>query len=264
MPIISTSKDVMQDTTGFANPKSIERNAVRVQQSGEFTLLKFISDLDDGDKSRFHRVNDVTGGGKTFTKNIYCLRTNRNEWGQVVKGNCELCQSPDLVLRKTSPRYAYWVFNYSNFHRGQNPRLEQSENAEMWEQFTVGKQVLFRQLVMKPQILNLSHTVWERLAAVAARVGSLLPDAYEYSRQSANERTQYYIERSTLPIPPVEESILALVKTLPDLEQIVAGNIKELDLPTISLPSATARDEDAFSRMVGPDAPIAKVSKSKK
>lgn len=250
MPIISTSKDIVQNPSGFANPKSVERNSVRVAKSGEFTLIKFINDLEDGDKSRFHRINDVTSSGKTFTKYIYCLRVNRNEKGQIVKGNCETCLSPDVNLKRTSPRYSYWVFNYANFHRSQNPRLEQTQEAESWEPFTIGKQVFFREMVMRPQLLTLSHTVWERLAAIAARVGSLLSDPYEYSRQSANERTQYYIEKSTLAIPDVDASIVEVAKSLPNLEAVAAGQIMEVNFPTIPLPSSVARDEQAFQRMV--------------
>ena len=270
MPIIGNMSATQESESNSAwkNPNSILRNTIRVRP-GEFALLKFISDRDEGSKDRFHRVDKLSPSGKQFSEYIYCSVANKNDKGQIVPGACEFCSSADKNLQRTSPRYGYWVFCYGIFHVAQNPNIGRYEDAVEWEYYTVGKNQMYRELLMKPQFLILSHTTWEQLDQKALRYGSLKGIPFEYTCLNANGKTTYMVEKSELDIPDVDEEILVASSTQPDLEKVCAGLVDQFEFVTVgkSEESGPTKDEAAFDAAIAPvDEPttVKKTSKTSK
>ena len=264
MPIIGkgTMNRGAGDTSpsSWRNPNSMIRNTIK-PKSGEFALIKFISDRDEGDISRFHREQGVGPSGKTFTEYIYCVKKNVNEEGQVVQGECEKCAGSDPSTRRTSPRYGYWAFCYAVFHVSQNPGLGKYDDAQEWEPYDVGKKRMWRELVMKPQLLDISFTTWEQLDQKAARYGTLTEQVFEFSNITAQGKTSYILEPADMDVPSVDSEIERVSSTLPDLELVVAKQVVEFEFPMVSLPEEGSRDAEAFEAAV--DAPKGKSTRRK-
>lgn len=255
MPIIGNMANTQESesNSGWKNPNSILRNTIRVR-AGEFALMKFISDRDEGSKDRFHRVDKLSPSGKQFSEYIYCVQANKNDKGQIVPGTCEFCVSADKLAQRTSPRYGYWAFCYAVFHAAQNPNIGKYDDAVEWEYFTVGQRQMFRELVMKPQFLVLSHTTWEQLDQKATRYGTLTDVPYEYSNIKAQGKTSYIIERSELDVPDVDEEIAVATSALPSIEQVCAGQVTEFEFVTVGKAeeNGPAKDVAAFDAAVAP------------
>lgn len=243
MPLIKNIDDERASSSNadspWKNPNSIVRNTLRVR-NGEFALIKFISDRSDGDVSRFHPIPGTSPAGKSFTEYKYCVKRNVDiDRRQIVTGTCEYCASADGNISRTSPRYAYWVFTYAVFHPTQNPSLGKYEDAKEWPLFTVGRNRMFREDIMKPQLLGFSYTTFEMLDQKAKRVGTLLDGAWEYSRVDANQRTTYLFEQTNLPLPPIDDADLEMSSSnVPEIELVAAGAVDEWEFTIVSLPGS--------------------------
>lgn len=268
MPIIKDMPETTKNSfPDWRNPNLILRNTIRVKSS-EFALFKFVNDLLEGDKSKFHpikKLNEING--KQFTDYVYCSVGNivgvDDNKQQIVPGKCEYCLSADPEFTRTSPRYGYWVFCYYIFHATQNPNLGRYDDAQEYESYTLGQRKMFRETIMKPQLLVISHPTFEQLDAKSARFGTILNTLYEYSSISANGKINYQVERSDLEVPDIDDEIAASTRNLPELDQVRADLIKEFEFQTVNLPGddTLSKDEIAFAAAVAPVETPKKVKK---
>ena len=143
------------------NPKSIWRNTVRIRP-GEHAVIRFITDFANGDMSRFHAIPGMTAKGQQFTSYEYCSRLNVNESGPVISTPCEHCMSGDEKIAKSTSRYLTWVFHYGTFHAEQNPFLDRDGQVP-WDQVKKGNRMFYREVMMKPQLLNTSFTLFKNI-----------------------------------------------------------------------------------------------------
>lgn len=242
MSIISKGLYKTSNTGGdseFKNPKSIWRNTVRIKD-GEYALIKFISDLDDGDVSRFHSVR-VQNRGDVFTNYVYCPEQNLNEFGRIIDDQCPHCASTDVDVRKTGGRYLFWVFHYGTYHLDQNPYAGKYDDAKFWDKVETGKASYYRETVFKPQLLIASFTLFKDMESLSFRQGTLKSRLYEYTRTNSG-RISYSIMPSDQTVQNTcDTEIEDMANDLPDLEKIAAKLITEVDLPSFA-PNTTSND----------------------
>jgi hypothetical protein len=256
MPIIK--KNTVSRSSGgdspWRNPNSIQRNTLRLRYPNEFAHFIFVSELDEGDLSKQHRIPGVSANGKQFNEYRYCPKENVNETGQIVAGECEFHLAEDATLRRTSNRYSYWVFVYDIYHTQQNPYLGEYEDAVEWELVPVGKSKMYKETVMKPQFLTFSYMLYEPLVAKIARLGTVLENDWEYNRVVMEGQTSYTVEKSDLsPVDVNPKEYKAMIKQLPDLELVVAGIVDEVEFVPLGVPNSSqksAKDDTAFKNAV--------------
>lgn len=240
----------------FKNPNSIVRNTVRISD-GEMCVLTFAQDLLDGDCSMYHTVPEVsryTGG--TIYNRYYCAK-NENEDGFVISDDCEYCDHKDPEVKKRSRRYSYWAYVYNVYRKQQNPGLEKGyDDAVAWVPQTVGKKNYFVETVNKPQLLQLSTTVWnaleEEISMMEEEEGGMVGSMFRYAHiLDANKRHSYTIKESRMRgITAVDGSDLVVMeKELPDLELVLSGQVDEYDFASFSDSANVGMsddEEDAF------------------
>ena len=238
-------------SSDFRNPKSILRNTVRIRP-GEHAVLRFITDFADGDMSRFHGIPQMTAKGQPYTSYEYCSRLNLNESGPIITTECEHCTSGDEKISKSTSRYLAWVMHYGTYHVEQNPFLDR-DGQEAWEQTKVGNRIFFREAVKKPQLLNTSYTLFKNIEDKWDRYSTLLGRTFDYISTRPSNITQYSLEVSDMTLQnDFSQAILDIEKDLPDLEQIAAKLIVEVDLVSVGSDTdemAKEQVEDAFTNM---------------
>ena len=226
------------------NPKSIWRNTVRIRP-GEHAVIRFITDFANGDMSRFHAIPGMTAKGQQFTSYEYCSRLNVNESGPVISTPCEHCMSGDEKIAKSTSRYLTWVFHYGTFHAEQNPFLDRDGQVP-WDQVKKGNRMFYREVMMKPQLLNTSFTLFKNIEEKYDRYASLLERNFDYSSSRPANITQYSIELSDTSVTnDYSQEILDMEKDLPDLELIAAKLIVEVDLASIETEKEGLSKQDA-------------------
>ena len=238
----------------WRNPNSIVRNTVRIRE-GEMCMFTFIQDLLEGDCSLFHTVTETLPNGNTAFPRYYCAR-NENEDGFVISDQCEYCDFKDTNVKKRPRRYSYWVYLYNVYHKTQNPRLEQYPDAETWTPTPVGQKNYFVEAVNKPQLLQLSTTVWNSLEEEASMIedGEMVGSMFRYSHIiDSNRRHSYTIKESRMKgISPVDSDDLVIMqRELPELELVVSGQISEFEFGSFASTEAAnnAAEDEAYNRV---------------
>ena len=254
MPLISrVKKENLYQNTGntgntFGNPNSMLRNTVR-PRVGEFVVMSFLSDLDDGDKSLYHSLPMVSANGKSYSEYKYCMRGNISEDGRQ-SGTCAPCLSPDRKISNSRFRFSYWAFLYYHYHLAQNPYLER-EGELAWDFVTMGKKEYYREPVMKPQLFVISHTGWKVMENKAEMLGTLDGFVFDYAMIRNETSVNYQLERSLVDVPDMSDDIISAGASLPLLEEVASGAVVEYEFPTIGSGSVATSDRDAFDAVAG-------------
>jgi len=251
MPLISRARDsgiFDSNTSGnnWANANSILRNSVR-PRDGEFVVMSFIGDLEDGDQSLFHAVPSQSSSGKTFNEYVYCpVRNNIGDSSPNL--NCQYCSSTDNNIRTCRFRFHYWAFVYDHYHSQQNQYADR-DGEELWEERKIGARVYYVQNVMKPQVFVVSRTGWGEVENKAQRLGQLAGYVFEYGAVYNNNRVSYSLNRAEVDVDDRRDVIRDLEGSLPSLEDIASGEIVEWDFPNYR--TMDTNNNEVYDRLGG-------------
>ena len=254
MPLISRVKEhnlfEKNETTAnhFANPNSLLRNTVRLRD-GEFAVLSFLTDIDEGDRSLYHSIEAYSANNNRFNETHFCTIKNEREKGvRMVDAPCKFCVSKD---DKMVYRYKFWAFVYYQFHAEQN-QYGDRDGEDYWDEVKMGRRVYFRQEVMKPQLFETSSTGYSNMENEVDKLGTLDGFLFDYNRVRNDDRVSYNLSRSGVDVPDVIEDSAELVSMLPSIEDVAIGKIEEFDFPTIGKSQGVSTsDKDAFDSVAG-------------
>ena len=250
------TQDPMEaDGNSWRNPNSMVRNTLRIRD-GEMALYTFLQELLDGDCSFFHTVPEETPNGKIAYPSVYCER-NENENGPVVGADCVNCNSTNREVRIRRKKYHYWVYVYSIYHKEQNPAVGQYQDAVEWTLTNVGRRQYFCETLNKPQLLQLSNTMWSSLDNLVSSMeneSDMVGQTFRYDHiKDANGRHAYMLVISGMNIDAVNSAdIVGMKSALPDLEDVLSGQINEFEFSQFSRGEGgiSTADQEAFGRIV--------------
>ena len=242
----------------FFNPNSIARNTMRVT-SGDTALIQYLSPIMLGDKSYYHGILGRSASGKQCSERHYCSTRSVDESGEgLLSTKCVYCVSDDEDERKTSPRYKYWVFVYAIYHAQQNPRfLDNKEGAPEYVMIKIGRKNLFVEHVMKPQLLEMSHTAWSSLDEQDGRMGDIAGLRFEWANRVVDGRNSYILSPDTKQLASAKdistEEAKNMVKNLPHIGEVAAGIVEEFEFNTLSVDTEETEEtgSDAMSNVLG-------------
>ena len=244
------------DGNSWRNPNSMVRNTLRIRD-GEMAIYTFLQELLDGDCSYFHTVPEETPNGKIAYPSVYCLR-NENENGPVVGVDCVNCNSTNREVRIRRKKYHYWVYVYNVYHKEQNPAVGQYQDAVEWTPVSVGRRNFFCEIVNKPQLIQLSNTMWSSLDNLVSSMeneADMVGETFRYDHiKDANNRHAYMLVLSTMNIESVNHSDIRSMNTaLPELEDVLSGQINEFEFSQFARTEGgiSTADEEAFDRIAG-------------
>jgi len=266
MPIIKNT--VAEPTRGYEGgygpsqdvSKEIWKNTISLRANNEFAVFDFLVECDQGDASYYHPIPSKSAAGKDFTRHAYCSEKNVSIDGRLVEEDCLSCKAVISEEHKNMYprlRYLYWAFHYGTYHLETNPDLQsQKPWTQSWKPVTIGKQTLYRESVLKPQLLVLSQKTWSSVERIDQRKGTILstPDApahFEFRRNFQNSTSGgrgmvgYDLMPSDISVPDFSEKVSEIIDTLPKLDHIAAELVTELDLPEFGAPSIVKEQEDA-------------------
>jgi|6_EtaG_2_1085325.scaffolds.fasta_scaffold12398_3 hypothetical protein len=244
----------------FSNEKEVWRNTCRLRHNEEWTAVRFIQDLEDGDKTLFHTFSGTSNTGTPFTSYRFCNENRQNflEGKPLIEGPCVHCEQlrtdnvdPQEIQMRN--RYRYWVFQYAIFHVENNPDIrDQREWTKDWKAVEVGRQIYYRERKMQPQILELSPGTWDDLKADYDRRGTITDRTYEYRRTFRESQVRYKLVSSDIKVPDVSARLDPIIETLPLMRDVAAEIVTEVDLPVFERESKADEiktTDDAFQRM---------------
>jgi len=246
--------------------KAIWKNTVSLKANNEFAIFDFLVERDQGDGSYYHAVPAKSERtGRDFTRQVYCNEKNVSTEGRLIEEDCSICREPATEeQRPPRMRYLYWVLHYGTYHLPSNPDLQaQRPWTQSWSQVSLGKQVFFRETVLRPQLLMLSNRTYSSVEQIDQRKGTILntadaPAHFEFRRSLQSSggggrgMVSYEVLTSDVKLPDLSEEVAQVVDDLPKLDYIAAELITEVDLPQFGTPEVTEVQEetaDAFERI---------------
>ena len=182
-------------------------------KSGDRVRFHFLSTGEDDffGGGRFHMFPQKTQGGKTWTKEVLCVRTFTD--GE------EECSHCDEGHDDMGNRFAVWVYVHFVLHLGDNPN--QGEGEEPWQQVTMGKRVMFKETIDQPLMIWMPYGrgfVWfGQFREAVVKYGTLQGRLFEMKRVGSGMQDTDYT--------------LAVIKEV-DLEKKIQKEIDKSDVVT--------------------------------
>ena len=147
-------------------------------KSGDRVRFHFLSTGEDDffGGGRFHLFPQKTQAGKTWTKEILCVRA-------LTDGEDE-CSHCDEGHDDMANRFAVWVYAHFVLHLGDNPN--QGEGEEPWKQVKMGKRVMFMETIDLPLMIWMPYGrgfIWfGQFREAVVKYGTLLGRLFELKR----------------------------------------------------------------------------------
>ncbi|KKM19595.1 hypothetical protein LCGC14_1654020 [marine sediment metagenome] len=182
-------------------------------KSGDRVRFHFLSTGEDDffGGGRFHMFPQKTQAGKTWTKEVLCVRAFTD--GE------EECSHCDEGHDDMGNRFAVWVYAHFVLHLGDNPN--QGEGEEPWEQVKMGKRVMFKETIDLPLMIWMPYGrgfIWfGQFREAVVKYGTLLGRLFELKRVGSGMQDTDYT--------------LAVVKEV-DLEKKIQKEIDKSDVVT--------------------------------
>ena len=249
-------------TKGRFNPNIIVPwNCVRFA-SEEFACIRMLGPISNSpliDNAQYHSHRAMINGKQQF-RYVYCTTKNtyQDENGrerQIAPGDCDLCKSQDEQTANTRARYNMWVFAYGIYHTNQNPSFGKYDDAEEWESRKVGNRHFYREAVLKPQILQAPQTVMNIFSQYEESLGEdrFAKSTFDLMKKGVPPSISYSGFETQVQLPDMEDDILGLVESLPDIEKVSAEIITEWEFPKLSPSGQTdiVETKDAFEAAGG-------------
>ena len=219
---------------------AVNRDAERAANFGDGDFIRYMRVSDDKDIARFrivseheeelcaqsglptymittevHRHNATSSTGKTYFTSTPCTMDQDADGNWF--GECSFCDSD---IRRTE-QFLLWVFVYDVYHIRQNTDI-----SNPWPQDKLGHKLVYREPVNQFMVWQDGYYSRQELNTRSERNGSLTDRDYERTRQGARgyKQSKYILE--ALEISPIRQNILEKAQRLPDLSEVLLGNIK--------------------------------------
>jgi len=146
--------------------------------AGDRARFHFLSSGDDEyfGGGVFHTFAMQTQGGKSYNKEVVCLRN-------LTEGE-ESCPHCEAGHDQITNRFAVWVYVHFILHLGDNPNSD--EDSPAWDQVQVGQRFMFRENVGQPLLIWLAYgKQWSwfgQFKAAYTKYGTLSGRVYELRR----------------------------------------------------------------------------------
>ena len=183
---------------------------------GEICVLRFLTPYDEIRTGWFHSLQDISSGGKKFSREIYCSRKET--------GFCEFCDADEEVA-KTKPRHFLYAWVYYYLRKSQNPDRNNDPESALWPQVTRGAEIYFKEEINSIKVLRVGPGqggyISKKFASYNAKFGNINDRDYEWSRQGSAMNTTYELisdEKKAL----ISEAKSAIKEVVP-LEEFISG-----------------------------------------
>ena len=187
-------------------------------KDGEAALLRFLTEPNSVISAEFHTVKEMTPKGEWRVPR-YCSQDS----------SCKYCAEGGT----TGEQIFLWAYCYYILHKQQNPRLDTDSNAPKWKRVTdASKQVYFQEEVNAPRIFRTGPgkgSIYKMtLINYANENGTYLDRDYKWIREGSQKENTAYTLMPKDP-KPMSDEIKRIIKTLPDLADVVSGKIISFD-----------------------------------
>mgnify|MGYP001610294188 CR=1 FL=1 len=218
---------------------------VRLKESHESAVLRFLTEVPDMFWESFHRVRVPGNGGREFWRSVLCPRKALGEY-------CEYCAEEDWPRKQVM----LWAFEREHLYPKEVPGSTPKK---------LGRITVYSQEVNRPRLFRYGIQHATPLLERHRRMGTVTDRDFEWCRigPPGDMKVTYSLEPCEP--SPLTPDLAELAKTLPGLEQVAMGQVNKLseasgeEARTEERPSTRTRPvapkvppRDAFDEFFGP------------